>query len=192
MSESALCQAFWREHWIERISAQPSVASGRESYGDEETEILVADAIKALALHHSDSLLDIGCAKGLMGRYLQRVSRYVGMDYIKGFRPLVVGDAIRLPFRDATFDKTLLSGVLVCIPREWHWNVLSEMRRVTKPGGRGFVSGNLREYVHRFAHVFDAGELARVARECGWARAWVTQIDPRLEQARDYFDMVVE
>lgn len=183
---------WWRAHWEALADAQAEAASGRVSYSPEETDILVGDAVKGLGLEGKDALLDIGCAKGLMRRGLAfHCQAYVGLDYVEAFGPDVVGDARRLPFRDHTFDKVLLSGVLVCIPPEWHGEVLDEMYRVTRHGGRAFVSHNPHTFVHEMAHVFHPGALCRQAELHRWARARITSIDPRLEQAPYYFDMVL-
>jgi len=183
---------FWHDLFASRSNATIEQASARASYSEKETSILVADAVAALELRETDSLLDIGCAKGLMGRRLRPlIAGYVGLDYIEAFRPTVVGDAVKLPFGDGTFDKTLLSGVLLCIPPDEHATVLREMRRVTKADGRGFVSSNPFMFVHKNCAIFKREELLRMAQGCGWKRSWITPISPSLEQAPYYFDMVV-
>ncbi|WP_439106568.1 methyltransferase domain-containing protein [Congregibacter sp.] len=47
---------------------------------------------------------------------------------------LLVGDALRLPFEDASFDAVICSEVLEHIPD--YRNALAEISRVLKPGGR--------------------------------------------------------
>ena len=189
---AAKYRQFWRDLFSDRVNATAEQASARASYGKRETEILVADAVLALDIRQTDALLDIGCAKGLMGKYLRPlVSRYVGLDYVAAFYPTVVGDAIGLPFRDATFDKVLLSGVLLCVPPVEHAQVIREMRRVTRPGGLGFISSNPFQFIHDKCAVFERDALLSLAMGCGWERAWITPISPSLEQAPYYFDMVV-
>jgi SAM-dependent methyltransferase len=184
--------AYWREHWAALGGADKPTASGRTSYSPEDTEALCADAVAALDLKQSDILLDIGCAKGLMSEGLKRKAMaYYGLDYIKAFRPDVLGTAIELPFRDEAFDKVLLSGVLVCIPPEWHRRVLLEIRRVTRLGGRAFISANPFVKIHEMAHVFDIAALQHLAASCGWSEVFERPIDARLEQAAYYFDLVL-
>lgn len=183
---------YWREHWRSLSHTDVREAAGRISYSDSDVQTLCADAISALHLKDSDIILDIGCGKGLMSEGLKRrCMAYYGMDYVKAFFPGIVGDAVALPFLDDAFDKALLSGVLLCIPREWHRRVLLELRRVTRPGGRALISANPFTRIHDMAHVFNPRELEELAVGCGWSQAFRTPINPSLEQARYYFDMVV-
>jgi SAM-dependent methyltransferase len=192
MSTAAEFRAYWKDEWSSRVGDSQPRASGRETYGRTETMALVTDAIVALDLKREDALLDIGCAKGLMGDWLRPLVRqYVGLDYIQAFKPRVVADATALPFKNASFDKVLLAGVLMCIPPVEHRSVLTEMRRVIKPSGRGFVAGNPDVYQHDLVAKFDEYELECLAYECGWSDVMITDIDPKLPQAKAYFDMVV-
>jgi ubiquinone/menaquinone biosynthesis C-methylase UbiE len=192
ISTATAYRSYWRQLWVNRIDESPEYAAGRQTYSDADTAAAVADAVAALNLNRDDSLLDVGCCKGLIGNFLrQHVARYVGVDYIAGFRPAVVGDAVALPFRDGSFDKVMLAGVLCCMPPSENAAVLREMRRVVRPGGRGFVSCNPFTFVHHLATIYRRGELMDLARQCGWRRAWIAEINPLLDQAQYYFDMVV-
>jgi ubiquinone/menaquinone biosynthesis C-methylase UbiE len=87
-----------------------------------------------------------------------------------------VGDARRLPYRDATFDAAYLVGVLGEVPDEYA--ALQELRRVLKPAGRlvvgevafdpDFVTfGSLQERTGRARFVFErklGGSLSYLAR----------------------------
>ncbi len=53
---------------------------------------------------------------------------------------LVEGDATALPFEDASFDVTHIAFALHDMPPSMRLPVLAEMRRVTRPGGRVFVT----------------------------------------------------
>ena len=192
ISTATAYRSYWHDLWVNRVEESPEYAAGRQTYGEAEIAAAVADAVSALSLCREDSLLDIGCSKGLIGDGLRRhVRRYVGLDYIVGFRPAVVGDAVALPFGDGSFDKVMLAGVLCCMPPDENAAVLREMRRVVRPGGRGFVSCNPFTFVHHLATIYDRGELMDLARRCGWRRAWIADINPLLDQAQYYFDMVV-
>ena len=87
-------------------------------------------------------VLEVGCGTGLV---LQRISQFarraVGLDLseqmlvqarARGLE-VVQGSALELPFADAQFDVTCSFKVLAHIPDIT--KVLSEMARVTKPGG---------------------------------------------------------
>jgi len=87
-----------------------------------------------------------------------------------------LGDAQRLPYRDAAFDAAYLVGVLGEVPDEHA--ALQELRRVLKPTGRlvvgevafdpDFVTfGSLRERTGRAGFVFErklGGSLSYLAR----------------------------
>ena len=53
-------------------------------------------------------------------------------------RGTVIGDGMRLPFRDAGFDVCYSSNVLEHVPDPWR--MATEMVRVTRPGGTVFLS----------------------------------------------------
>lgn len=192
MSEVAEVRSYWHSVWSSRTDDSAQRAAGRSVYGQRETTAVVADAAKALDLRPSDTLLDVGCSKRLIGsRLAPMVRRYVGLDYVTGFRPDVVGDAAAMPFRSASFDKALCAGVLLCMHPKLHGRVLSELRRVVRPGGIAFAASNPREYDHELVSCFEEGALVDLARESGWSQAWVTPIDAALPQAKSYFDMVL-
>jgi demethylmenaquinone methyltransferase/2-methoxy-6-polyprenyl-1,4-benzoquinol methylase len=99
----------------------------------------------ALGLLPGDRVLDVGAGTGVSTEELARSGAYpVGMDLSIGMlragrraRPevaLLAGDALRLPFPDATFDAVTISLALrnVVDPVA----ALREMARVTRPGGR--------------------------------------------------------
>jgi|SRR3989344_538567 len=109
-------------------------------------------------------LLDIGCGNGRFlgaldspqrtalrkneGRSFVEVD-YTGIDFSEGLigvareryheranTTFVVGDALKLPFPDHTFDNTVSFAVLHHIPsRAYRVQFLREAARVTKPGG---------------------------------------------------------
>lgn len=104
-----------------------------------------------LAQHASGWMLDIGVAEKPYGvLFAPRVERYIGLEYppvadnlnpgIWEKLPTIVhivqvfGDARRLPFGDATFDTVASFEVLEHI--DTPEQVVAEMARVTRPGGR--------------------------------------------------------
>lgn len=96
----------------------------------------------------SGSLLDVGCGTGAMTKAALAAAHdldIVGIDVVEDFvnfararivNPRVrfdVGDALELPYDDATFDQTVSLLVLQFIPNAK--KAAAEMRRVTRPGG---------------------------------------------------------
>jgi hypothetical protein len=102
----------------------------------------VADAIRATGLT-DPRIIEVGCATAYLwealGHLLRRAPRYVGVDYsaalIEAARvrypevPLLVGDAVSLPFADESCDVLLSGTVLLHVP-EYH-AAIKESARVT-------------------------------------------------------------
>jgi SAM-dependent methyltransferase len=119
-------------------------------YGD-----LIASIVSSLDLNPGITLLEVGCASGFLAQGLSpHVGRYTGIDLspvslkLAGRLPLTNaefkrGDGTALPFAAARFDRavcydvfTNISDLNICR------QVISEMARVTRPGGR-FLIGSL-------------------------------------------------
>ena len=92
-------------------------------------------------------VLDVGCGTGRwVRRYREIGLRATGMDGQYGMleraraqateAPLLVGDACHLPFADAAFDAVSDITVVQHIPAPLQRQVLGEMLRVLRPGGR--------------------------------------------------------
>lgn len=97
----------------------------------------------ARAVSGAGTVLDIACGSGPMSRELAAPDRtIIGIDLSadelrlaaeRGPGPWIRGDALRLPFRDGSFDAVTSSmGLLVVRPLP---QVLAEITRVLKPGG---------------------------------------------------------
>ncbi len=86
-------------------------------------------------------VLDVGCGRGYAGAVVRELGgQYTGLDFVlsrAGF-PLALGDAARLPFRDAVFD------AVFCIDASEHFpeplQAAREVHRVLRPGGVLFLS----------------------------------------------------
>ncbi len=99
----------------------------------------------ALGLRPTDRCLDLAAGTGVSTAELSRSGAFaVGADISRGMLsvgrrvrpglPLVAGDAVALPFRDAVFDAVTVSFGLRNIANVS--GALSELARVTRPGGR--------------------------------------------------------
>lgn len=71
--------------------------------------------------------------------------------------PAVTADAQALPFRDGVFDRAMANHVLYLV--EDRTQVLRELRRVTRPGGRVVMATNSRSSM---ARLFDVVNEAAV------------------------------
>ena len=104
------------------------------------------EAIIEAKKYAKGKLVDIGCGRMPYRKELEPlVYSYTGVDhpevsklYLGGFKPEVLADAKKLPFKDKFFDVALLIQVLehVDAPRE----VISEAARVLKPNGTLILS----------------------------------------------------
>jgi demethylmenaquinone methyltransferase/2-methoxy-6-polyprenyl-1,4-benzoquinol methylase len=100
---------------------------------------------RALELEPGERVLDVGAGTGASTiHFIEEGAYAVGVDISLGMLaagrlarpavPLLAGDALALPFRDAAFDAVTISFALrnVADPRA----ALREFRRITRPGGR--------------------------------------------------------
>lgn len=116
-------------------------------------DTLARDSVEQVQTYSSldgASVLDVGGGPG----YFADVFRAAGARYIPldadvaelSSRGLlddatVIGDGMRLPFADASFDMTYSSNVLEHVVDPW--KMADEMVRVTKPGGLIYISYTL-------------------------------------------------
>ncbi len=117
-------------------------------------------AIARMDLRSGEWLLDIGIGTGLSLGFYPRDLHVVGLDISEGMLArarerideiglsrarLTLGDAMRLPFEDNSFDHILVSHVITVVSDPVR--LVDEIRRVGKPGCRivvinHFQSGN--------------------------------------------------
>ncbi|MGX6601537.1 demethylmenaquinone methyltransferase [Micromonosporaceae bacterium Da 78-11] len=99
----------------------------------------------ALGLRPGERVLDVGAGTGVSTQELGRSGAFaVGADLSIGMLqagrrarpvvPLLAGDALKLPFADATFDAVTISFALRNVVDSE--GALRELGRVTRPGGR--------------------------------------------------------
>ena len=123
----------------------------------------------ALQLRPGQRVLDVGAGTGVSTAELGRSGAYaVGVDLSTGMLragrrtrpavPLLAGDALALPFADATFDAVTISFALRNVVDTGA--ALRELARVTRPGGRLVVC----EFSHPTNVVFRTVYLSYLMR----------------------------
>jgi ubiquinone/menaquinone biosynthesis C-methylase UbiE len=108
----------------------------------------VVDALRSLG---ACRILDIGCGTGLLAARLEHElddTRVVGCDFSHGMLrqaaghaphvPWIQGDALRLPFRNASFDAVVSTEAFHWFPDQAA--AVAEFFRVLAPGGRALVA----------------------------------------------------
>jgi SAM-dependent methyltransferase len=120
--------------------------SEAEAYRDLWAPVLVRLArwlTDELPLRDARRILDLGCGVGALLPHLRDASpeaMVVGLDRTQAMValgprvfPLLVGDAVQLPFRDRSFDAVVTTFMLFHLPDPTAG--LAEARRVLRPGG---------------------------------------------------------
>jgi ubiquinone/menaquinone biosynthesis C-methylase UbiE len=108
----------------------------------------VADALRTLGAHR---ILDVGCGSGLFAVRLRHEldgAQVVGCDFSHGMLrqaaahaphvPWIQGDALRLPFRNTSFDAVVSTEAFHWFPDQAA--AAAEFFRVLAPGGRALVA----------------------------------------------------
>ncbi|MBI3103864.1 class I SAM-dependent methyltransferase [Candidatus Daviesbacteria bacterium] len=116
--------------------------------GDMALKARAVNIVLGLGLEDQDKILDIGCGNGYYLYLLNNLEVKVALtgvdsddNALKSAREIVdnknikllKADATKLPFKDLSFDKVLMSEVIEHIDAEE--KALSEIKRVLKPGG---------------------------------------------------------
>lgn len=142
-------------------------------------------------------LLDVGSGdRPYYGIFGPRVAAYVGMD-LPGSghpdKPAVHGDAHFLPFSDDTFDTVLCSELLEHCPRPWQ--VLEEIRRVLRPGGRVILSAPQTYRLHSDPHDYyrftREGLIQLVGVDCGLKIESIEPVGGTVDFAVDFCSKLV-
>ncbi len=120
-------------------------------------------AIERLAVVPGERVLDLGCGPGDGAAIIAAKGGVaVGLDYSKGMIDsasgvpalkgrLLRGDAGRLPFKDAAFDKVICTNSFHHYPD--HFLALCEMRRVLKPRGLLVLVDPRRDHLFGWAAI---------------------------------------
>ena len=105
---------------------------------------LVLAFLKSTFGHRKDlTILDIGCGTGAMSQKLAAYGQVVSADFSplalefsrkRGLTDLCTADAMRLPFREGSFDLIVALDILEHLPDDEA--ALKEFQRILKPGGR--------------------------------------------------------
>lgn len=95
-------------------------------------------------------VLDLGCGVGFFGGLARkRGARVVGLDFSEAAlqiarkqqvgMPLIRGDATRVPFPDACFDRVLLNDIIEHLAEAPGRQMVQEIFRILRPGGQLIV-----------------------------------------------------
>jgi ubiquinone/menaquinone biosynthesis C-methylase UbiE len=148
-------QSLWRDTSNADAAMARDLAARLERRGRAENEIEAREAyLGLLGVSDGDRVLDVGCGSGVVTRAIARrvgerglavgldpspallavareLARDAGLSDRIEFRE---GSALRLPFRDASFDAVMCVTVLSHVPDGE--SALPELVRVLRPGGR--------------------------------------------------------
>jgi SAM-dependent methyltransferase len=149
---------------------------------------LLLEALLARAGVETGRMLDVGCGTGGILRSLAHRGDVVGIDYAeiglrfcrtKGLRDVLRASALALPFRDGVFDLCVLMDILEHVDEEAL--LLSEVRRVLRPGGVAILSvpafqalWSPHDEVFEHRRRYRKRELVARVRESGLAVEWAS------------------
>ncbi|MFQ5791745.1 MAG: class I SAM-dependent methyltransferase, partial [Acidobacteriota bacterium] len=126
---------------------------------------------RMLRLSSQDRVLDIGCGNGRAVFYTRpRCEQMVAIDAGGHFAPeamatadLARGDIRRLPFASGSFDKAYSLDVMEHLTEDGVRAMLSEARRILRPGGLLFI----------YSHVMISSPLAAFQRGVNRLVRWL-------------------
>ena len=135
----------WNAVWERKGKSESSDAyeiSGFENFRDFDTAAAAERLVKEMGIEHGDSLFEIGCGAGLLGRHLKEHCHYVGSDR----SPAMVRKAIELnkvsvlrcdandlPFKDKSFDHVLAFCMFHYFPDQaYAQQTIAEMKRIAR------------------------------------------------------------
>jgi ubiquinone/menaquinone biosynthesis C-methylase UbiE len=146
---------------------------------------VVRHLLEEAQLQPGETVLEVGCGTGVLDRWLARhtggANRVVGLDIspyllreatalvrkedLEGVIEFREGRAEALPFSDNSFDVAMSSTVIQRVDAD---QMLREMVRVTKPGGRVAVVGHAHD-MPRWVNLALPAELKAKLEAPGWA-----------------------
>jgi ubiquinone/menaquinone biosynthesis C-methylase UbiE len=188
----------WRiDRMTDRVARRPSGRKARATYGaDDAHSFLWEPVLAALALQRDDRLLDVGCGGGsFLRRAHESGCAIAGVDHSKDMVRLArektgarieFAEVEAMPFADGEF--TAVSCLVAFFFFADPVAALREMRRVLDPGrGRLAVMTTAPEARGTEAapyplatrgHFYEDDELVSLAREAGFANAWLGHREP--------------
>lgn len=135
----------WNAVWERKgksESSDPYEISGFENFRDFDTENAVQHLIEEMGIEPGDSLFEIGCGAGLLGRHLKEYCHYVGSDRSPAMVQKAIEinkisalrcDANDLPFKDKSFDHVLAFCMFHYFPdQDYASQTISEMKRIAR------------------------------------------------------------
>jgi phosphatidylethanolamine/phosphatidyl-N-methylethanolamine N-methyltransferase len=113
---------------IDRMGIQP---------GDRVLDIGVGTGLALASYPPHAKVVGIDLSEGMLRRARRRIQQN-GMNWVN----LTLGNALQLPFEDASFDHVLLSHVVTVVSDPV--KLIEETRRVSKPGGQMVIINHFR------------------------------------------------
>jgi ubiquinone/menaquinone biosynthesis C-methylase UbiE len=135
----------WKSVWDRKASTYSGDQfdlSGFENARELDTEVAAGNLCHLMGAKPGDSILEIGCAGGLLGRVLNQNHAYVGSDMshvmvkktieLNSFSAVCCG-ADNIIFKDESFDYVFAFSVFHYFPDfEYARRAISEMKRVAR------------------------------------------------------------
>ncbi len=180
----------WSEVWDRKARSGSNVH--QEVSGFEHLEIdsreVAENLIKVIDLGPEDTVLEIGCAVGIVARHLNVGARYVGVDKSAEMIAKTIemnrfsalrAEANDLPFKDKCFDKVFSFGVFHYFPNyDYMWQAVEEMLRVSR---KLVLIADLPRVSHDKNHLLFS---ERMFEEQGWS------LSPAIFYRPERFDVI--
>ena len=147
-------QTKWNKIWNKKYTNYKDhkylhVSAGYDDLTYPEWQKLTSYFIDRLELKKTDDVLEVGCGSGAFLNEIKNVQSISGVDYAKDAINKVkkimegnfhVSEAARLPFDDKSFDIIISFSVFFYFNNfDYASEVVDEMLRTLKPGGRIFI-----------------------------------------------------
>lgn len=203
---------YWSSYWSQRNASGDRLrdvdccVSGVPITREQYESWIAAPVFDLLDARPGMQVLEIGCGTGLFLEFLvARGLEPVGTDIAAGLLPecppgleVAAAPAARQPYPDGSFDRVVMVGVsLYFSSMEEFLDVLDEVMRLLRPGGRAVISDNLLFHTS-VPPVGDTAycivDVSRLAQHLsGTSASWSIQSQSREKRAvNTRFDLVLE